>query len=136
MSSTSHDLTPTKLLFGFAGWPPAVPTYFRWSAGSLIYFLPDSNDLASCNKFVIPMRSQWEDVWCVCDEIDVWSWPKLVGEILIDDGLQYTLKLEVGSRAVESSGQVCGSPKGFYEKLMKLHRALQQLVGWQATDVP
>jgi hypothetical protein len=90
-----------------------------------------SFDPRDWDKKVTPTRAQWERFWCVCEEIDVWSWPPRLGNMSVIDGLQWDTKLEIGSRRVASNGQVHGSPPDFGPKLMRLHRALQALAGWK-----
>ncbi len=114
---------PIELLHGLQGWPPPGPNCFRWQGGHLHY---------SSGKWVTPTPAQWEEFWRVCDEIDVWSWPPAISnpELTVIDGLSSYTELKIGSRYVASIGQVVGSPPDFPEKLMRLHRALQALAGW------
>jgi hypothetical protein len=128
----SKTLEPIKLSHGLCGWPPQGPNAFRWEGGQIIYSLPNrSHDPRRWDKTMTPTAAQWEEFWRVCDEIDVWSWPPLLGNMMVCDGLQWVTELEIGSRRMNSMGQVHGSPPGFSAKLMRLHRALQAMAGWQ-----
>jgi hypothetical protein len=80
---------------------------------------------------MIPTADQWQEFWRVCDEIEVWSWPPILGSVHIIDGLRWNLELEFGCRRVVSNGQVVGSPPGFSEKLMRFHQSLQAMTDWQ-----
>lgn len=64
----------------------------------------------------------------------MWSWPLEIGDKDVIDGLMYALEITVGPRSVKSRGQVVGSPPGFREGLMKLHKGLQDLVGWLGSE--
>jgi hypothetical protein len=64
----------------------------------------------------------------------VWSWPPVVGNVDVIDGLDYGLELRVGGRAVESYGQVSGAPEGFHAKLLRLHATFQAVVGWPPVE--
>ena len=133
MKFSPHSERPTKLLHCLQGWPPPGPNHFRWEHGQLVYMLPDrSLDSRNWDKVVVPTLTQWYEFWRVCDEIDVWSWPPTLGDMSVCDGLQWVLELEVSGRRVASEGQVHGAPPDTGSKLMRLHRALQAMAGWQA----
>ncbi len=123
-------LEPIRLEHCLQGWPPPGPNAFRWQNGRLTYMLPEGpyNDWY---KVMTPTSAQWEEFWRVCDEINVWSWPPTLGELRVIDGLSWITDLEAGSRHVVSTGQWVGSPPDFTAKLMRLHQALQAMVGWQ-----
>jgi hypothetical protein len=140
-------IAPTKLRHSLQGFPPPGPNGFLWNRGvRLEYILPDrSQDHKSWDKVVVPTTEQWQAFWMVCDEIGVWSWPaKAHSDVEIVngervtcyfvDGLYYDLELEVGLQAVRSEGQLTRVPAVFREKVMKLHRALQALTGWQGEE--
>jgi hypothetical protein len=76
-------------------------------------FWHDHGDL-SC----VPTADEWEKFWEACDNVGLWSWPAEVGDQEVIDGLLYNVEIERGS------------PPGFEEALMRVHRALQALVGW------
>ncbi len=126
---------PTKLFHCLQGWPPRGPNHFRWQDNRLVYMLPDwALDSHHWDKVIIPTRIQWQEFWRTCDEINVWCWPRRLGDMQVIDGLSWHTELEVGSRRVVSRGQVVGSPADFRPKLMRLHEALQVIVGWQTPN--
>jgi len=97
--------------------------------------LPDpSANVRDWHKTITPTPAQWDELWRVCDEIDVWSWPPTLGNLHVIDGLQWTLELEVGARSMVSQGQVDGSPPDFEAKLLRLHQALQAMTGWHSPN--
>jgi hypothetical protein len=121
------------LRYGLGGWPPPGPNHFLWRDGQLAYDLPaedSSGGWPGGEKVARPTPGQWGQLWWVCDEVGVWSWPPIIGNVNVIDGLFYGLELRVGDRAVESFGQVEGAPAGFYEKLLRLHATFQAVVGW------
>jgi hypothetical protein len=125
-------LEPIRLGHCLEGRPPRGPNLFCWQNGRLTYMLADySQDIHDWDKVMTPTSAQWEEFWRVCDEINVWSWPPTLGELRVFDGLSWTTELEVGSRHVVSRGQLFGSPPDFRAELMRLHGALQAMVGWQ-----
>src|SRR5712664_769703 len=128
-------MEPTKLHHGLSGWPPQGPNAFRWESGRLVYMFARSGvHRSKWDEAVTPSISQWEGLWRVCDEIDVWSWPATQGDMRVRDGLQWITELEFDGRSVASRGQVHGSPPGFKEKRMRLHRTLQAMAGWHHPD--
>jgi hypothetical protein len=130
-----QGMAPTRLYHCLQVWPPEGPNAFRWESGRLVYMLPRSGvDRSKWDEAVTPSSSRWEELWRVCDEIEVWSWPPTQGDTHVIDGLQWISELEFGGRSVASRGQVHGSPLGFDEKLMRLHRTLQAMAGWHDPD--
>jgi two-component system OmpR family response regulator len=126
---------PGRLLHCLKASPPNGPNDFRWETEHLAYNLTDDlGDSIDGKKVMVPTLTQWETFWRVCDEIDVWSWPPTLGDVHIVDSLSWELSLMAGGLRVESKGQVRGSPVGFEEKLMRLHRALQQMTGWTCSS--
>jgi hypothetical protein len=127
---------PTCLQHRIQGWPPAGPNSFRWGNGRLVYKTRKlTADFLPVVESVRPSPAQWREFWRVCDEIDVWSWPRTLGNMNVCDGLQWVLELEIADRRVSSRGQVSGSPPGTREKLLQLHRALQAMTGMDVPDV-
>jgi hypothetical protein len=120
---------PKKLFHVLQGWPPPGPNYFRWNDGKLVYSV-DSQDCA-----VTPVPSRWAELWRICDEVDIWSWPPDIGDQRVIDGLLFEIEIEIGGRSVRSRGQVVDSPAGFGERLLRVHGAFQSLVGWQPSAV-
>ncbi len=110
------------------GWPPPGPNFFRWENGKLVYFT------GSADGFIVPTADGWTEFWGVCDEVDIWSWPPEVGNLSVIDGLEFEIDIEVGAHSVRSKGQASGAPAGFGEKLLKVHKALQSLVGWHGRE--
>ena len=132
MDSSLQMLEPIRLEHCLQGWPPPGPNAFRWQSGRLTYRLPDrSHHHQDWDKVMTPAPAQWAEFWRVCDEIEVWSWPRTLGNLHLIDGLQWITELAVGSRCVASSGQVHGSPPDFVAKVMRLHQALQAIAGWR-----
>jgi hypothetical protein len=131
-----HQSTePTRLYHGLSGWPPKGPNAFRWENGRLVYmFARVGVHHSEWDEAVTPSSRRWEDLWRVCEEIDVWSWLPTQGDMYAKDGLQWTTELEFGGQSVASRGQVHGSPPGFDGKLMRLHRTLQAMTGWHDPD--
>ena len=127
MNSSPQNSEPTKLVYGLNGRPPPGPNGFIWVCGKLLYSNRD-------NEEITPTSAQWENLWRVCDEIDVWHWPPSLGDTKVFDGLTWTLELEIGTRRVVSNGQVHGSPPGYEEKIMRLHQAFQEMAGWRAQN--
>jgi hypothetical protein len=129
----SRNYAPTKLLHCLQGWPPDGPNRFRWIKDQLIFMLPrEGVDICDWDVAIIPTSNQWQEFWQVCDEVGVWSWPPTnEGLYLVRDGLQWDLELQFGNRHVVSQGQVTGTPRGFWEKLMRLHESLQAMTEWQ-----
>ena len=102
-----QDMEPTKLHHGLSGWPPQGPNAFRWESGRLVYMFARSGvHRSKWDEAVTPSISQWEGLWRVCDEIDVWSWPATQGDMRVRDGLQWITELEFDGRSVASRGQV------------------------------
>lgn len=119
---TAPDLYPTRLVWSLQGWPPPGPSAFEWQDAHVTYWAAGKQQSAT------PGPRQWKRLWQICDEVGVWSWPPKIGDIMVIDGLQYALELQVGSRVVKSSGQAIGSPAGFADKVKRLHKAMQELV--------
>lgn len=117
---------PTKLFHVLQGWPPPGPNHFRWDGARLVYYN------GSKDRSAVPAPGQWGGFWAVCDEVDLFSWPATVGDPQVVDGLMYEIEIEVGDRRIRSAGQAVGSPPEFPKKLLRIHRALQSLVGWEA----
>jgi hypothetical protein len=131
----AKTLEPTRLRLGFEGWPPAGPNFFCWENNQLAYTLPRAGvDFRDWGEVVRPTRMQWRIFWRVCDEVGVWNWRPVLGNMHICDGLQWSLELEFGHRRVVSRGQVSGSPAGTGNKLMKLHQTLQAMAGWRNSN--
>ena len=119
-------ISPTKLFHVLQGWPPRGPNHFRWDGARLVY----SSELKECSVVLTP--GQWRNLWAVCDEVGLFSWPATVGDPHVRDGLLYQIEIEVGECSIRSAGQCVGSPPEFPKKLLRLHRALQSLVGWKS----
>ena len=119
-------MNPTRLEWSLEGWPPAGPNGFRWENRTLSY----SGDRPPERKFATPSDKEWAALWACFDELDVWSWPSTVGDLMVIDGLMYEIDVEVGSRSIKSNGQCSGSPPGFRDAVIRIHEELQLMVGW------
>ena len=109
-----------------SGFPPGGPNYFRWLDGRLLYRHRELHDLE-----IVPSPEAWQSFWQACDALDVWNWPSYIGpEYPVFDGLQYQLRIAVADRRIESSGQLVGQSDEVRDRVLALHRACQELVGW------
>ena len=106
----------------------AGTNYFRWKDGRLVYTVAGGRDRSAS-----PTARQWADLWRLCDEVDLWAWPSEVGDPRVIDGLMYKIDIKVGVRSVKSAGQLSGSAPGFAERVMRVHRGLQGLLGSSPT---
>jgi len=127
-------MKPRVLYHCLQGWPPEGPNAFRWENGTLVYMLPTSSFRDDWDKSCQPPDAQWDELWRLCDQIDIWSWPAYSGDPHVKDGLQWIIRLEVGDRKVETSGQIHGSPPDYQGNLLRLHDALQRMTGWSAPE--
>jgi hypothetical protein len=141
-------LSPIHLRFAFQGWPPPDPNVFTWKDAHLLYFLPDPGARGMpSEKRVLLTRQHWAQLWSLCDELDLWSLPPdpdsepvfINGQphtLVIKDGLQYTLQVEVPRRSIHSQGHVSRLPVAVGRNLGRFHRALQILAGWDVINSP
>lgn len=79
---------------------------------------------------VMPAAKAWEGFWEVCDAIDVWSWPPFLGDLTFYDGFVWNAEFAVGDRSVKIGAQLAGLPSTIEDDVMRLHKTLQQMIGW------
>jgi hypothetical protein len=116
---------PTIFRFGAVGWI-SRPKFFRYERGFFIYDGP-GKDFADVE--ITLSDNQWGQLWKLCDEIDIWSWPESVGDMRIYDGVKYNVHLEIGGRRAASMGQLAKVEKAFGSRVVRLHEFLQTLAG-------
>ncbi len=129
-------MEPIKLEHRIKGSPPHGPNGFRYANGCVLY--PEPTPVTTykwVERSVTPTPAQWEHLWRVCDEIDLWFWPSTVGNLNVYDGVSWTTELQVGARQVKIQGQLVGAEEEYVPKLFRLHRAVQALTGWVPTPV-
>jgi hypothetical protein len=124
---------PTELYLAFAGWPPEGPNSFKWMNGRLHYGVYLNRGRETYDAEVIPPNSSWKRLWEVCDQIDIWSWPKAGFEGHGYDELQFVIRLQVGQRKIGGLGWVRDTPET-EKKVMRFLEELQGLTEWRKTE--
>ena len=58
------------------------------------------------NDFIIPTEEEWENFWKKMDKIGVWNWIEYYSpqHVMVDEGYNWNLKIEVGITKFECSG--------------------------------
>jgi hypothetical protein len=123
-----RERTPDYIYLCFAGWPPPGPNGLQIVNRNLYYTPCDGN----VEQRLDVSAEQWADIVSTCNELDIWSLPKDLSDSDIIDGLLYAFKFKCGSRVLQSEGQLSGYPS-WKQKLLRVHRMLQDLTGWRMT---
>ena len=122
----------------------AVPLFIDDPENLDEYGFPESKINPEYKKYrrsVVPPLDLWNDVWKICDEIDVWSWLPDMDWVQMTDTAEWHINLSVGSRSVHTKGywkdvwynKKLIFPRDLQSKVLRFHRALQALTGWQDT---
>ena len=83
-----------------------------------------------------PSFDQWYELWKICDDIDIWSWPESLGDSDYKHPERWFTQLGIDARFVTVRGCLEGTPKDIRAKLMRFHQAMQTFVGWhEGVDV-
>jgi hypothetical protein len=122
------------VLFGKLASETDGPTSFIWDECHFhSYFSRLPQGMHHPHMEAMPSSDQWNELWKICDEIDIWSWPESLGDKDHNHPERWFTRLTLGSRSTLTRGCLGGTPPDFRAKLIRFHRAVQVLAGWHDT---
>jgi hypothetical protein len=128
-STDLRERVPDYVELSFCGWPPDGPNCLQL-IGNKLFYDPRSGDGEQCCDV---SNEQWEEIVRASHKTGIWCLPPDMENRDIIDGLQFDLKIKVGTQTLQSHGQLCDHPS-ICDRILAFHRTLQELTGWRPSE--
>jgi hypothetical protein len=102
---------------------PGRSENFQIKERQLLYSTYVNKELES-ERRCTPTSDQWLSILRMCDEVDIWSFPNEVGDLMAEDGFRYCIGVKTFERWLESDGHLGNPPGELAEMLLRLRAVL------------